>query len=1388
MQFATVGGMNRPPPAPTADEWARWLADAERRLLEVYRLSPERLVAEYRREREITRGYHGREILELLQNAGDAAHQAEVRGRVRIVVDPLGMVVGNTGLPFDEGGMMSLQTANLSPKREREAVVIGDKGLGFRSILNWTRSPLISSGRLNVAFLPAYAASMLQRLEQRSEHVARLVTKEREISGELVVPRLAFPQPIEDWAGHSWPEEDGIRAVAMTCQALRSEGFNTAVGMPFASPRAYNEVVAQLDELQPEFLLLVDSIGELEIQVSGRRPLAWARDSIGAWRVIREGDQELSRWTVTSFDDELPSELVDADQHKRRFRVTLAISANRHAGSGRLYCYFPTDVELPLPLLAHATVELDETRKHLNDTRANRYIVSVLATHVADLAAASLAGAGEDRWRGCRLVTPAGAWGGELLRFGFADSLKTAARKRKLIPVLEGGHRMATEAKWAPGEETRWWPRRIFPEITAYASADERKLAQHLDVERLEPAEIVRRTLSVNDLTIEERANVIAGLLRAKDLVGYDLTGLLCDETGTPLSADTAAIFQPVGELPGIPRWARLRFLHPELRERLGRLLNTSDVRELQQRLRPFGVIEYSLTALIRPVLAEAARRVKDSPESAPETRSDAIHFLWGIFQNHGEASSFPLETSLRLPSQNGDWVAPQELYLGEGYGKEGNVTQDLYGAWAPMKVLERPPALGLGESSSRLIAFLHWLGVRRWPRLVAVQQIPEKFLSEARDGLHYPVEFEDCKFQSPDELTGMFAADFHSVDSLDGILKHAPPEAVLAWLTLDTRSVQWSRALPEHGKLKVWPAYKQYARSYHGPVPSLVHWQISTASWLPAVDGTKRAPRHCLFGDRQLETLFPQPAQPALTLQERYGITDRFFECYIRAGVMPGLAQVGRDELYRLLLEAPNASPDGNASRALCRWLLSHEAALLGFEGEYQKRFFREGRLWGKKADRVGFWGVRELRHVDFEGLPTALLRNIPIADLPKRAGPQKVREILGVSPLEKTAIRQQLVSHRVCPRHEEWSRWFIDARPALKGLRQAQTKQAQSVSAIERMTLIVCDELRVRLQYEGASEEHQATDGEWFIFDEFLYVRGDLDDSIDLLADATGMAVASVFGIADGDAFSKVLRCESKNRGKLLKRMCGDDFQQVVENGLVLPRPTYSGPVEPPPTPNGADAESKVGAESNSDDSKHGEPVNGRDSATKTQPGIRRLPHEPLPPKTSRSLVIKNVQRNAAAPRGPRQAVDWKLCEEMAVAFEAQNAPPRFALGVGHIMGTDAPGFDLISFATAEEREAFKNSVTRDWGRVLRFIEVKGRSSSTATIDLKGNELRAARNYGDRYFLYRFFQQGDGHYFVSVLQNPMGAGNAITAAVEVDLDRAQATQRFDFVAEMEE
>ncbi|MCC7264522.1 MAG: DUF3883 domain-containing protein [Candidatus Latescibacteria bacterium] len=114
---------------------------------------------------------------------------------------------------------------------------------------------------------------------------------------------------------------------------------------------------------------------------------------------------------------------------------------------------------------------------------------------------------------------------------------------------------------------------------------------------------------------------------------------------------------------------------------------------------------------------------------------------------------------------------------------------------------------------------------------------------------------------------------------------------------------------------------------------------------------------------------------------------------------------------------------------------------------------------------------------------------------------------------------------------------------------------------------------------------------------------------------------------------------------------------------------------------------------------------------------------------------------------------------------------------------MGAEGPGCDVLSFATQEEREAFRRGPIRDLNTVVRFIEVKGRGSAAATIELKGNQLSAAGQHGERYFLYRLFEAEDGTFELTILQNPLKHKEALQPAVYVGMEQAKATQRFSLI-----
>ena len=97
---------------------------------------------------QITQAYRGRCILELLQNAHDALKEAppgdprKVSFVLKTSPRPV-LLIGNTGAPFRPENFAGLCQLGQSPKDPNQSV--GNKGLGFRSVLEISTSPEIWS-------------------------------------------------------------------------------------------------------------------------------------------------------------------------------------------------------------------------------------------------------------------------------------------------------------------------------------------------------------------------------------------------------------------------------------------------------------------------------------------------------------------------------------------------------------------------------------------------------------------------------------------------------------------------------------------------------------------------------------------------------------------------------------------------------------------------------------------------------------------------------------------------------------------------------------------------------------------------------------------------------------------------------------------------------------------------------------------------------------------------------------------------------------------------------------------------------------------------------------------------------------------------------------------
>lgn len=217
-----------------------------------------------RAERLLGREYHGRFLIELLQNAADAwrlqASEGE-RSPVRVVLDTDGpaLVVANCGAPFPAQVVLdSLGHIGRSTKAQGEA--IGHKGIGFKSVLEVSATPELYSGLgpqgtgLAVRF---DAEAALRDIRERSvdwdRHLKDVKDVEREIDA---VPVLRFPR---------WVEQPPPVVVD-----LMTQGFTTVVRLPFSGAAPMRDWLAVVrraldDDVTDQILLLLGTFDKVVV-------------------------------------------------------------------------------------------------------------------------------------------------------------------------------------------------------------------------------------------------------------------------------------------------------------------------------------------------------------------------------------------------------------------------------------------------------------------------------------------------------------------------------------------------------------------------------------------------------------------------------------------------------------------------------------------------------------------------------------------------------------------------------------------------------------------------------------------------------------------------------------------------------------------------------------------------------------------------------------------------------------------------------------------------------------------------------------------------------------------------------------------------------------------
>lgn len=1077
--------------------------------LQTYLDNSDRFIADYNRELELTKEYNGRQLLELLQNADDATSS-------EVLIDwnknNLKLTISNKGEPFEAGGIKSLMLANLSTKTKIS--YIGNKGLGFRSILNWAEQINISSNGCTISFSEEIAKNVFNNQLDLSNDKKNLLRNDRNLSAETIpFPVLAIPKI---------KETDNLSDWATSIEITYRKEFET-------------DIENQLSEIREEILLFLNNIQKITVQKGTELlELNSSKERIENYEQVTIQNK---KWKVFSKENVLPSEHQDKSKNEQQsYNLKVAFQDDLSDNYNKLFNFFPTQLSISLPCIIHGTFELNSSRNHLNDSKKNEYILKELVQLMKDCAL-YLTEQGVD-WRPYKLISPLSNASDSKLIVAFYKNLEELKKTESIYPSINNQYKKLDNAVYYNDEFNKFFKENfpeVLPELVIPLNTE---IENPFSNDTYEHGSLVKEidTLSKTKLSVELRAELITQLAKTISSNTKELFSLLINESDDIISKEDLA-FTPVvrsGEEFKIPKSVKVDFMKSELYDLLiSKFENGFDKkepksRELQRSIKSVVNLQpYDSNNVIDKIITGTKDILKTISTVEDEINSikEMVLALYVNFKNI-ENRQEKLKITVPLISKGNKICNSDELYLNDSY-PSGKLTEVIYS-----EILEDNDYLAsinfweLNDNDEDSIeSFFLWLGVNKHSKITTINLSNNWTENEYLDflfanGTDQPDNFEFNKIQRDSIVSKI--ENFNSIKEL--------PINKIILLVLKDISI---RRLLEINDEKI---YWFYVKQQPAIITSCSYIQFQ---FFKSNIFTKYILEE---GGEDLNKLINENFQIDYEFLGRYGINKAEVKSIlIKLGAKESFNEISPENVYEILKAIPEKDTDkkGKATQSIYKMALESLV-------KQESTFPIPGDIYYfSRTSDVGEYQSRDkVYYSDNSILPKKILNTLPLLNLPKRVGEDNVEKYFGVKSLKEFKIQiieEKLKLNALC--NVDLNTFFESIKPFILAYRleSPNLKKRISDNETKRKEAKTLKECKIHIVTQclfkfGDNEENSIDEKEFINSKDTFYYKENIIQNVD------GLKKDSLFC----DAFAEMMCIVFKLND--LK----NDFRQIFKNDI--------------------------------------------------------------------------------------------------------------------------------------------------------------------------------------------------------------------------------------------
>lgn len=713
-------------------------------------------------------GYHGREILELLQNVDDAYElsiqnktatspvEAEISFKDGI------LKVSNTGTSFTLEGIKSIVLGHLSTK---DKSLIGNKGSGFRSVLNWSNDIKIYSGNYSVGFSKKYADLQYNKVKHNDSIVRQERMRIKRGESPLSFPIFSMPYFIDS---------KDIGKYTTTIEIVIDRNRNQD---------DYN-VIKQLKKFDHRTLLFLPNLSKLTIKIENQKTVfSKTVTKLGDIDkvIIRENASDIEEFYVQK-------SLITDEEINKHIIIAAPIKL---LDSYPVYSYFPTKQRFSLPLLVHAPFILSQDRNSVitDQFGHNKSMFAKILEESISLAI-TLTSIQDDKELSLRILTPNNLdhynWGfTDVIRdFNLLDYYLNNVNEAHIIPLRNGGFTKIVNGikifdiptpSFFIGEGFDLLLENI-TNPTSYLFV--KKLLKRKGINTYVSSLELIKILNRKQMNLEERVETFVWWSDTYRSESYKSLPNIIEIDGMFITNNDERIFLPsqdgISDLPmSLKKHVKLKIISQEFVDLLIKKLkqrsqwgdiqkqytNPSDKRILDKYSEEHLTIRFNEQSSREMIIREVNSQVQTY-----EIAIEFIKWLFSLYKNGTLTSNAVKEITFNFPVSKAV-KRLSDIYLGKNWGNP--IAEHLFNL-DNYHELENSEALGIPESEKQLFMdFVTEFGVSKHP-VFSIRQVGDNSFKTMINKTHARYIYS------------------YSCDNFESLIKTLDTELILQWIKDD--------------------------------------------------------------------------------------------------------------------------------------------------------------------------------------------------------------------------------------------------------------------------------------------------------------------------------------------------------------------------------------------------------------------------------------------------------------------------------------------------------------------------------------------------------------------------------------------------------------------------